>query len=250
MRQGARPDVPAIHNDTQMSRYHLFLLLSFVAVWVWAAIGPKYPHDWFLENLLVFIFVPIILLTARYFRLSKLSYTLITVFMSLHVVGSHYTYAEVPFGYVLQDWFGAARNMYDRMVHFGFGLLLAYPMRELLLRVAHARGIWGYVLPPALVLAYSGFYEIIEWLVAERVSPEAGLAFLGAQGDVWDGQKDMLLAFIGSILAMLVVAAINWRLDPQFGKELRVSLRIPRGDKPLGEEALREMLRRRDRPGP
>ncbi len=233
-------------NMPRMSRYHLFLLLCFVAVWIWAAIEPIYPHVWFLENLLVFIFVRIILLTGRYFQLSKLSYTLITVFMALHVVGSHYTYAEVPFGYTLQDWFGAGRNMYDRMVHFSFGLLLAYPMRELLLRVAHARGIWGYLLPPALVLAYSGFYEIIEWMVAERVNPEAGLAFLGAQGDVWDGQKDMLLAFVGAILTMLAVAAINWRLDPEFGREMRASLHIRRGDKPLGEEALRELLRKRE----
>jgi putative membrane protein len=231
-----------------MSRYHLVLVLSFVAVWVWAAIEPRYPHDWFLENLLVFIFVPIILLTGRYFMLSKLSYTLITVFMALHVAGSHYTYAEVPFGYDLQRWFGADRNMYDRMVHFSFGLLLAYPMRELLLRVAHARGVWGYLMPAALVLAYSGFYEIIEWLVAARVDPQAGLAFLGAQGDVWDGQKDMLLAFVGSIATMFVVALINWRLDPAFGAELRASLRIRRGDKPLGEEALRDMLDKRRGP--
>jgi len=233
-------------NMPRMSRYHLFLLLCFVAVWIWAAIEPKYPHDWFLENLLVFIFVPIILLTGRYVRLSKLSYTLIAVFMALHVVGSHYTYAEVPFGYELQRWFGAGRNMYDRMVHFGFGLLLAYPMRELLLRVAHARGVWGYLLPPVLVLAYSGFYEIIEWLVAARVDPQAGLAFLGAQGDVWDGQKDMLLAFVGSILTTLVVALINWRLDPNFVREMRASLTIPRGDKPLGEVALRELLRKKN----
>jgi putative membrane protein len=243
VRQAAHPGVSANPNHVRMSRYHVFLLLAFVTVWIWAAIEPKYPHDWFLENLLVFIFVPIILLTGRYFKLSKLSYTLITVFMSLHVVGSHYTYAEVPFGYLLQDWFDAGRNMYDRMVHFTFGLLLAYPVRELLLRVAHARGIWGYLLPPALVLAYSGFYEIIEWLVAERVDPQAGLAFLGAQGDVWDGQKDMLLALVGSILTMIVVALINWRLDPDFGAELRASFKIRRGDKPLGEEALREMLK-------
>ncbi len=225
-----------------MTRYHAFLLLAFVAVWIWAAIEPKYPHDWFLENLLVFIFVPVILLTGRYFRLSKLSYTLITVFLSLHVVGSHYTYAEVPFGHLLQDWFAADRNMYDRMVHFTFGLLLVYPLRELLLRVAGASGVWGYLLPLALTLAFSGFYEIIEWLVAVRVDPQAGLAFLGAQGDVWDGQKDMLLALVGAMLAMFVVALINWRFDPAFGAELRASLKIPHGDRPLGEEALREML--------
>lgn len=228
-----------------MTRYHAFLLLAFVAVWIWAAIELRYPHDWFLENLLVFIFVPLILLTGRYFRLSKLSYTLITVFLSLHVVGSHYTYAEVPFGYLLQDWFAADRNMYDRMVHFTFGLLLVYPLRELLLRVAGASGVWGYLLPLALTLAFSGFYEIIEWLVAIRVDPQAGLAFLGAQGDVWDGQKDMLLAVVGAMLAMLVVALINWRFDPAFGAELRASLKIRRGDRPLGEEALKEMLNNR-----
>lgn len=166
-----------------MTRYHGFLLLAFVAVWTWAAIEPRYPHDWLLENYLVFFFVPVILLTGRYFRLSRLSYTLITAFMALHVVGSHFTYAEVPFGYVLQRWFEADRNMYDRLVHLAFGLLLAYPLRELLLRVAKTRGVWGYVLPVAMALAFSAFYEIIEWLVAVRVDLQAGLAFLGAQGD-------------------------------------------------------------------
>lgn len=226
-----------------MTRYHGFLLLAFVAVWTWAAIEPSYPHDWLLENYLVFFFVPVILLTGRYFRLSRLSYTLITTFMSLHVVGSHFTYAEVPFGYVLQRWFEADRNMYDRLVHLAFGLLLAYPMRELLLRVAKAGGVWGYVLPMAMVLAFSAFYEIIEWLVAVRVAPQAGLAFLGAQGDVWDGQKDMLLAFLGATLTMFIVALINWRYDPKFTADLRASLKIEHNDKPLGEEALQEMLK-------
>jgi putative membrane protein len=233
-----------------MTRYHGFLLLAFVAVWTWAAIEPTYPHDWLLENYLVFLFVPVILLTGRYFRLSRLSYTLITAFMSLHVVGSHFTYAEVPFGYVLQRWFEADRNMYDRLVHLAFGLLLAYPMRELLLRVAKTRGVWGYVLPTAMALAFSAFYEIIEWLVAVRVAPKAGLAFLGAQGDVWDGQKDMLLAFLGATLTMLIVALINWRYDPEFSADLRASLKIERGDKPLGEEALREMLKNRRNDNP
>ena len=138
-----------------MTRYHRLLLLAFAAVWIWAAIEPKFPHDWLLENYLVFLFVPVILLTGRHFRLSDLSYTLITVFMCLHVLGSHYTYAEVPFGYQLQAWFGADRNMYDRLVHFCFGLLLAYPLRELFLRVARTRGVWGYWLPLELVLAFS-----------------------------------------------------------------------------------------------
>ena len=111
-----------------MKPYHYFLLISFLIVWVWAAINPLFPHDWLLENYLVFISVPLILLSARYFKLSDTSYGLITLFMILHVIGSHYTYAEVPFGDTLQVWFDADRNMYDRLVHFCFGFILAYPI--------------------------------------------------------------------------------------------------------------------------
>lgn len=228
-----------------MSRYHAFLLGIFAAVWVWAAIDPLYPHDWLLENYLVFIFVPLIVLTGRYFRLSNLSYTLMTLFMLLHVVGSHYTYAEVPFGTTLQHWFGSGRNMYDRLVHFGFGLLLAYPLREVFMRVAKARGVWSYWFPLELVLAFSAAYEIIEWRVAARVDPAAGLAFLGAQGDVWDAQKDMALAVAGAAITLLLVALIHWRYDAAFKGELRASLDIDPDDKPLGEVALRELLKAR-----
>ena len=232
-----------------MTRYHALLLGVFAVVWTWAAIGPKYPHDWLLENYLVFVFVPFILLTARYFRLSNFSYTLITAFMLMHVVGSHYTYAEVPFGTTLQQWFGSGRNMYDRLVHFSFGLLLAYPLREIFMRVAKVRGVWSYWFPFELVLAFSGAYEIIEWLVAARVDPSAGLAFLGAQGDVWDAQKDMAVAAVGAVISLLVVAMVNWRYDPAFGDELRASLKIEHGDKPLGEQALWALLRNRRKHG-
>lgn len=225
-----------------MTRYQKFLLAAFAAVWVWAAIEPKFPHDWLLENYLVFAFVPAILLMGRHFRLSSLSYTLIALFMTLHVVGSHYTYAEVPFGYTLQAWFGSERNMYDRLVHFSFGLLMAYPLRELFLRVARTRGVWGYWFPMELVLAFSALYEVIEWLVAAQVDPSAGLAFLGAQGDVWDAQKDMLLAGLGATLAMLLVALVHWRANPDFMRELGDSLKADQDDHPLGEDALEAML--------
>ncbi len=227
-----------------MKPYHAMLLGIFAVVWVWAAIEPRYPHDWLLENYLVFIFVPLILLTGRYFRLSSPSYTLITVFMLMHVVGSHYTYAEVPFGATLQHWFGSGRNMYDRLVHFSFGLLLVYPLRETFMRVAKVRGVWAYGFPLVMVLAFSAAYEIIEWLVAARVDHSAGLAFLGAQGDVWDAQKDMALAAIGAAITLLIVALIHWRHDPAFGRDLRASMAIGRGDPPLGEDALRTMLER------
>ena len=124
-----------------MTRYQWSLLGIFLVFWTWAAINPVHPDDWLLENYLVFLFVPVIILLGRYFRLSNLSYTLITVFMILHVIGSHYTYAEVPFGDTLGSWLGTDRNMYDRLVHFSFGLLLAYPLREMFFRVAKARGV-------------------------------------------------------------------------------------------------------------
>jgi putative membrane protein len=231
-----------------MHRYHKVLLTVFAAVWVWAAIQPKYPDDWLLENVLVFLAVPVFVLTGYYFRLSNLSYTLITVFMVLHLIGSHYTYSEVPFGYMLQHWLGASRNMFDRLVHFSFGFLLAYPVREIFLRLAHVKGFWGYYLPLDVTLSLSAVYELLEWWTAEAVSPGAGLAFLGTQGDVWDAQKDMLAAGTGALAAMLVIAAINWRYNPAFARELRQSFAIEKGDHPLGEVRLKELLSRRRKP--
>ena len=107
-------------GEIAMTRYHKILIATFLVAWVWAAIHPKFPHDWLLENYLIFVFVPIIILSGWYLKLSSLSYTLITVFMILHVIGAHYTYAEVPFGFTLKEWLGASRNMYDRLAHFSF----------------------------------------------------------------------------------------------------------------------------------
>jgi len=228
-----------------MSRYHKFLLGIFLLVWIWSAINPKFPEDWLLENYLLFVFVPLIVFSGWYLRFSNVSYTLITVFLLLHVVGAHYTYSEVPFGYTLQEWLGASRNMYDRLVHFSFGLLLAYPIREAFMRVARARGVWALYLPFDVTLAFSAAYEIIEWLAAARVNPEAGLAFLGTQGDIWDAQKDMLAAGSGAALAMVIVALANWVYNAAFLRELKASLKIPRDDQPLGEVVLRQWWRRR-----
>jgi putative membrane protein len=227
-----------------MTRYQKILALIFIAAWAWAAINPTYRHDWLLENYLVFIFVPVIIITGRYFKLSNISYGLITLFMILHVIGSHYTYAEVPFGYTLQDWLGASRNMYDRMVHFSFGLLLAYPIREVFMRIAKVKGIWGYYLPLDVTLSLSAIYEIIEWITAIRAAPEAGLAFLGTQGDVWDAQKDMAMAGTGALLAMIIVTLINMKYQKDFSKELKESLKIRGDDRPLGEAALSAMVKK------
>ncbi len=231
-----------------MKKYYLLLIVVFLAVWTWAAIGPKYPADWLLENYLIFFFVPVILATGRYFRLSAVSYTLITLFMCLHVIGSHYTYAEVPFGYTLQRWLGAERNMYDRIVHFGFGFLLAYPIREVFIRVAKVKGFWGYYLPLDVTLSFSALYEIIEWATAVMVSPDAGSAFLGTQGDEWDAQKDMLAAAMGATLAMLIIIVINLKYKKDFWTDWKASFHLRQDDQPLGEVALKEMMKEDVRP--
>lgn len=126
-------------------RYEKLQAGLFVLVWVWAAIAPKYRYDWWLENVLVIIFVPLVVWLGRYFRFSRISYTLITAFLVLHVIGSHDTYSEVPFGYVLQEWLGAGRNMYERRVHFCFGFLLAYLVREMFVRVTRVKGFWSFI---------------------------------------------------------------------------------------------------------
>lgn len=179
------------------------MILWLVALWIATAIDPLYPRDWLLENLLVFVWSALLVFGYRWFRFSNPSYGLFTVFLSLHLVGAHYTYAETPLGFWLQDWFGFERNHYDRLVHFSFGLLLALPMREILLRKSGIDTGWSYFLALCCVLAFSAVYEIIEMLAAVIVSPELGTAYLGTQGDEWDAQKDGALAGTGAVIAML-----------------------------------------------
>lgn len=201
-----------------MKRINLLLGLSawYGLLWIVLAIAPRDRQDWFLENLLALSAVATLVATYRRFQFSTPSYVLITAFLSLHAVGAHYTYAEVPFGFGLQQAFGLSRNPFDRLVHFAYGLLLAYPLRELLIRLAGVQGLWSYYLPVSGMLAQSGLFEIVEALVAEIVSPELGAAYLGMQGDQWDAQKDMLAAFAGALLCMvvlLVCARFGWTAD-------------------------------------
>ena len=185
------------------------MLAWLVVLWTWMALEPFNRFDWFLENLLVFIYGALLIITYRRFAFSNLSYGLFTLFMSLHLVGAHYTYSEVPLGFWLQDWLDLSRNHYDRIVHFSFGLLIAYPFWELMIRAAGVRRLWSYLLVMVTVLGFSGFYEALEGVVAMIVSPELGVAYLGTQGDEWDAQKDTFLAFAGSMIAMFIV----WRWE-------------------------------------
>lgn len=171
-------------------------------IWLLLAVAPVNRQDWFLENLLVLVLVPVLVATGRRFRFSNAAYVLITVFLLLHAYGAHHTYSEAPFGDWLGGRFGWERNHYDRLVHFGFGILLTFPIWELLVRKTGLRAGWSQGLAVCVILAASGLYELLEAAVAMLVDPDLGAAYTGTQGDEWDSQKDMALALVGAVIAI------------------------------------------------
>lgn len=215
--------------------YLLSLGIVYVAWWTAMAIEPLDRHDWLLENALVVLAVVLLVSTRKAFPLSRISYSCIFVFMMFHALGAHYTYALVPY----QDWFPAlagGRNQFDRLVHFLYGLLLAYPIREMFLRIGNVRGFWGYFLPLDLTMSTSMLYELIEWGAAEYFGGDLGQAYLGTQGDVWDAHKDMALASLGALIAMIVTALVNRRMQRDFALEWAESIRVKHRE-PLDETA-------------
>ena len=194
-------------------------MATYAAVVVASGVGARYPADWWLENLVVFAAAGGVALAWRRFVFSNPSLALLAVFGALHAYGAHYTYSETPFGDALREAFGLDRNPYDRLVHFAFGLLVTYPLRELALRVLHVRGAWSWLLPLAGALAISAGYELVESWAARLAAPELGTAFLGTQGDEWDAQKDMAAALSGALCALAATAGARralgrepWRL--------------------------------------
>jgi putative membrane protein len=201
----------AVARDFASNRVLQVLVVICTAVWVWAAIDPVYRMDWFLENILLFVAVGVLFVIYYTHPLSQLTHVFIAVFWGLHTVGSHYTYSEVPLGLWLQAFFDTPRNHYDRLVHLSFGVLLAYPIRELLIRVAGVRGVASFFFALTVIVTISEVYELIEWIVAQIVSPDAALAFLGTQGDVFDAQKDTGLALVGAVLTLTLTRLIERR---------------------------------------
>ena len=217
-------------------RYALTLLAAWFILWLPLAFNPFDRSDWLLENALLFLAIMLLAATWRPFPLSRTSYTLIFVFLCLHTIGAHFTYAEVPYdawfrqtlGFSIDALFGWERNNFDRVVHFSYGLLLAYPIRELFLRVAAVTGFWGYFLPLDLTMSSSALYEMIEWVAAVLFGGDLGVAFRGTQGDPWDVQKDMALASLGALLAMCATAVVNYHYQRDFAQEWQESLRVKR----------------------
>ena len=198
-------------NRTGFKQNYLLWLITIVFTIVWAnsLIWTSDINNWLLENALTFLFLVVLFLFYKKYQFSDLTYLLIGIYLCLHVYGSKYTYAENPFGYWLQDVFQSERNHYDRIVHFSFGFLLAYPMRELFLKWFQYPKMVAWILPIEITLSISGLYELIEWAVADVFFQEQGVAYLGTQGDIWDAQKDIFLAFSGALLSTSIVSILK-----------------------------------------
>lgn len=189
------------------SRKKLYGLVAVCAVaWLIAAIHPLDRQAWILENLLLIVLVVVLCLGYRRLELSNTSYLLLAAFVILHIVGAHYTYTRMPLGLWAKDYFGLSRNHYDRFAHGAFGFLLVFPVRESLRRFSGINRQWSFWIAPAIILAASGVFEIIESIVAELVAPGKGVMWLGGQGDEWDAQNDMLAATIGAFMMIALVA--------------------------------------------
>jgi putative membrane protein len=252
--KGGGPALPRRELRLSSRRWFLVLLALFAVQWSLLAISPLYRADWLLENVLAVAFIAALFFTQRRFPLSRVSYTCIFVFLALHEIGAHYTYSHVPYdawwealtGSPLGPALGWERNNFDRVIHFSYGLLLAYPVREVFLRVAEVRGFWGYFLPLEFTMATSMLFELFEWGAAELFGGELGMAYLGTQGDIWDSHKDMALASLGAALAMALTAAINASLQRDFAREWAQSLEV-KGERPLGEVEIARMWNERQR---
>lgn len=204
---------------TASDRYPAALLALFSVWFVILGVAPHYRQDWLLENLLVFLIVPLLIGTYRRLRFSNLAYTGIFVFLVLHEIGAHHTYSLVPYdawvaqltGGTVSGWFGFERNHFDRLVHFSYGICFAPATLELFEAKAPPKGVWRFVLPLAFMNSHAVLYETLEWIATAVFGGDLGAAYLGTQGDVFDAQKDMALAFAGSVIALAALVLTRRR---------------------------------------
>ncbi len=190
-------------------------------LWLLAALLPTYwiygwfycidLQDWMIENLLVVIGLSMLFFTRKWHQLSDLSYFCVFLFVLLHLYGAFYAYTQNALGAWLQNKFDLWRNPYDRIVHFSFGLFMAYPFRELLLNKFKVSQRASWLLPIEIAFSFGTLFELIEWAVSVVTPKETGETYVATQGDVWDAQKDIVLAATGAAITMLVTYIFHRR---------------------------------------
>lgn len=205
------PRLPEIATRTFLSA----TVAAYAALWIVSAINPLSRFDWLLENLLVFLFVPLLVWLLMGKPLSKAACIMIFLFLAFHAVGAHFTYSKAVPGIWLQHAFEWERNHFDRVVHFLFGLLAVYPIREAMIRYGRQTRMVSAFLAFAMVATSSTVYELIEWLAAIILSPDAAMAFLGTQGDVFDAQKDSGMALAGAIIGLVMTWLLIGKREEQ-----------------------------------
>ncbi len=179
------------------------LLGIYIVLFLILAINPYDRAVWWAENIPVMIIVAFLAFTYKRFQFSNTAYILMSIFILMHTIGGHFTFARVPF-----DWFtnlfGFERNHYDRIAHFSVGFY-AYAMAEFLQKTKAVNKKWVlYLMPIFFIMAVAGAYEVIEWWYAVSADPQAGIEVLGSQGDIWDAQKDILMDTLGALSAMFL----------------------------------------------
>jgi putative membrane protein len=199
-----------MNGASSSKKYPVILLIIVLAFGVWSGIKPLDTRlTWVLETLPVMMALPVLLLTYKKFPLTSLTYTLIAIHATILMLGAHYSYAKVPLGFWMEDWFGWTRNNYDKIGHFMQGFGPAIYTREIVSRTSPlTRGKWLGFISIAVPLAFSAIYEIIEWL-ASLSNPTDTEAFLGTQGYIWDTQSDMFLCLIGSMVALILLTKLH-----------------------------------------
>jgi putative membrane protein len=202
------------------SKYPLALLMIVLAFWVWSGISPQDTRlTWILETFPFFIALPVMLLTYRRFPLTSLNYTLIAIHAMILMLGGHYSYAKVPLGFWMEDWFGWTRNNYDKIGHFFQGFAPTIYVREIVTRTSPLKpGKWLVFIYVTVPLAFSALYEIIEWL-ASLSNPTDTEAFFRTQGYIWDTQTDMFLCLIGSLVALVSLTKLHNKYLSKIGVE-------------------------------
>lgn len=190
-------------------KYQSILLLLFICVLIWSGIAPKETFTWVLEVFPAIIGAAVLIITRKYFPLTPLTYTFIFIHACILCVGGHYTYAEVPAFDWIKEALHQSRNNYDKVGHFAQGFVPALIIRELFIRieVVTKKGWLNFIIV-CICMAISAAYELLEWFVS-LFSGEAGDAFLGTQGYVWDTQSDMLYATIGATTALILLSSIQ-----------------------------------------
>jgi putative membrane protein len=199
-------------------RFKAGILILFFLILVVSCINPIYPREMYLQHSATIVVAAFLIYSAFKNNLSNKSFVLIAVFMVFHIIGARWIYSYTPYdqwiksitGISINSWFGFERNQYDRLIHFLFGFLILIPLQELFQRMPGLTWKTSLLMALLTILSLSTLYEVFEWMLSIVLSPEDAELYNGQQGDFWDAQKDMALAFVGSLCMIFIICTLHF----------------------------------------